>query len=61
MAENEFLDNFGFEHPLKKERVYPCRSCGRDTRLVKDRVLYCMMCSRGYLHPRYNFISDRIV
>jgi hypothetical protein len=61
MAQNDYLDLFGIMHPENKERVYPCRSCGRDTRLVRDRVLYCYMCSRGFLHPRYNFILDKIV
>jgi predicted RNA-binding Zn-ribbon protein involved in translation (DUF1610 family) len=51
--------DFGI-NPDNKEIEYPCKHCGRKTRLEKNRVLYCYMCTRGHLHPRYNWEKDII-
>lgn len=51
--------DFGI-NPDNLDIVYPCKRCGRATRLEKNRVLYCLMCSTAFLHPRYNWSKDKI-
>lgn len=50
--------DFGFPDYCPHE--YPCLNCGRKLRLYMKRVLYCRRCHKGKLHPRYNFVKDRI-
>jgi len=55
------LDDFGFEHPLSVPIVIPCIHCGRKTELVQNTVCYCFMCGVGFIHPRYDWSSAKIL
>jgi hypothetical protein len=40
---------------------YYCQRHGKKLKLVQGRVLFCRYGHHGHLHPRYNFVLDRIV
>ena len=53
------LKELGF--PDYSPHEYPCANCGRKLKLYQTRVLYCRRCHKGFLHPRYDYDTDRII
>jgi len=59
-AKNMVLSlDFGI-NPDNQVLIYPCIHCGRDTKVIQNRVIYCIMCQVASIHPRYDWNTDRL-